>query len=44
MYRDLKKYPWVLQPVVKYKNEKDLLKKLARRIVAPAENHIKKRR
>lgn len=43
MSRDLVKYPWVLQPIIEFEGDDDLLHLLPDRIVSPAEAYITKR-
>jgi hypothetical protein len=42
MFADIQEYPWVLPPVA-FKNEEDLLDRLVREIVEPAEKKVRTR-
>jgi hypothetical protein len=43
MFRDLLKYPWVVQPIVEFANQEHLMELLPSRILAPAEERAKER-
>ncbi len=43
MFRDLLKYPWVVQPIVEFANKEHLMELLPARIIAPAEERAKER-
>ncbi len=43
MFRDLLKYPWVVQPIVEFANKEHLMELLPSRIIVPAEERSKER-
>lgn len=44
MYKDISEYPWVIQPIVEYKNLTSLLELLDEKIITPAEECLEKRK
>jgi hypothetical protein len=43
MFRDLLKYPWVVQPIVEFANQEHLIELLPSKILTPAEERAKER-